>query len=82
MSLTPARAALIGRIGAAVTRQRYGGHEQTAKARKALDEKWYAGLDDYPPADRERIARARRDEHFARLSLAGVEARQRKAGKR
>ncbi len=74
MSLTPAERSLYGRLGAheswARTKNRSA---RTAKARKALDEKFLAeaGGD---PVRAEHLRRA----HFARMSLKSAQARRRR----
>ena len=65
----------IGRIGAAARLAREDPREMTAAAREGLWRKFYDQTDPgLPEPERERRARALRDEHMARMRLAAQKA--------
>lgn len=84
-TLTPERAAAIGRIGGLVTRSRHDGREHTEPARAAFLDSFAKQVDPegvLPEAERLRRAEAARSAHFARLALLSAESRRAKKASR
>ena len=83
-SLTPAEAALRGRLGAYALHAKHDARETTAKARATFLERFEREVDPdgvLPEAERQRRAEYARKAHFTRLALASARARrERKAG--
>lgn len=79
MPPTAAERSEIGRIGAAARLAREDPKEMTAAAREGQWRKFYARTDpSLPGHERERRARALRDEHMARMRLAAQKAARQK----
>lgn len=80
-SLSPERAAMLGRIGAYTLHARHDAKETTAKARETFLSKFERDVDPdgtLPPEERTRRAEYARKAHFARLALQSAEARRAK----
>lgn len=78
-------ASLAGKIGGYTLHPRYDSREIAARATAGFYGSFQKKVDPeglLPPDERLRRAEMARKAHFARLSLAGVKARQRKAGRR
>ena len=81
--LSPAEAALRGRIGAYVLHARHDPRETTAKARAAFLANFEREVDPegaLPEHERRRRAEYARKAHFARLALASARARSKGRG--
>lgn len=79
---THSQRVLIGRIGAYTVHSRYDGLEITKAAREAFRSKFERDVDPdglLEPEERARRAEMARKAHFARLALASVKARAKKA---
>ncbi|MEX0781257.1 MAG: hypothetical protein WD557_01310 [Dehalococcoidia bacterium] len=77
-------ARLAGKIGGYTTHSRYDSREIAARATAGFLKSFPAKVDPegvLPLEERLRRAEMAKKAHFARLSLAGVRARQRKAGR-
>ena len=85
LSLTPAEAALRGRLGAYALHAKYDSRETTQKARSTFLSRFEREVDPdgvLPEAERARRAEYARKAHMSRLALASARARrERKAGK-
>lgn len=78
-------ASLAGKIGGCTLHSRYDSREIAARATEGFYKSFQKKVDPeglLPPDERLRRAELARRAHFARLSLAGVKARQRKTGRR
>lgn len=81
VTLTPERAALIGRIGAHALHARVDSREITAPARKAFLARFLDEVDPertLPEAERQRRAEHARKAYFSRLALARHESARKK----
>lgn len=75
--MTPEQRSLRSRLGGLTTAAR--GHVNTAAAREAFAERFYAGIpDDLPQAERDRQAAAARRLHFTRLAYRSSLSRSKK----
>lgn len=80
-TLSPERAATIGRIGALILHSRHNSKDITSKARQAFLSKFERDVDPdgkLEPEERARRAGFARKAHFARLALRSAEVRKTK----
>jgi hypothetical protein len=78
-TLDSERAAYLGHIGGNTTTARYGGYAMTARLRDGLEASWLRKADPdgvLSESERRQRADALKRAHYARITLASIQARQ------